>query len=151
VPNAEPEDVTILSQLPENFILGGFREGTKLGAGGNGEVSSAVNMKGEVIAIKRSLKQLKDEIKDTLKFSLDFHLEASKDEYANNHIGKLFLYNLRGSRFYEIAEYIPGINLYLLITSANFARNANREDFAKKSDRTACRSSEELALGCFTS
>ena len=34
-------------------------------------------------------------ISDTLKFSLDFHLEASKDEYANNHIGKLFLYNLR--------------------------------------------------------
>ena len=36
------------------------------------------------------------------------------------------------SRFYEIAEYIPGIDLYSHITSANFARNANREDFAKK-------------------
>jgi hypothetical protein len=48
-------------EFPLNPILS--KKGTKLGAGGNGEVSSAVNMKGEVIAIKRSLKQLKDEIK----------------------------------------------------------------------------------------
>ncbi len=79
-------------------------------------MSSSVNNKGEVIAIKRSLKQLEDDlgsrqssnyfagekktiISDTLKFSLDFHLEASKDDYANNHMGKLFLYNLRLDEF----------------------------------------------------
>ncbi len=80
-------------------------------------MSSAVNHKGQVVAVKRSREKLSEKFKsrqnsnyfvkkelisDDLRLSLDFHLEASKEEYANNHVGKLFLYNLRLVEFMNL-------------------------------------------------